>query len=115
MIKGGSNIIKFFEYVIAFKLGNCQSYGQKRLTSTVAKNTVNQFCSDFFNNRTVTQSQYSIRDSEITRTERLSIRSKKCAKSELGKELNIIQAVHENYCCDICKKTPIVGNRYHCS
>ena len=24
-------------------------------------------------------------------------------------------AVHENYCCDVCNISPIVGNRFHCS
>ncbi len=88
VIKSNSNIIKFFEYVIAFKLGSCQSYGQKRLASTTPRQSVNQFCSDFYNNKAETQSQYSIRGSELARTERtdrLSMRSKKGAKSDLGK------------------------------
>jgi hypothetical protein len=122
VIKGNSNIIKFFEYVISFKMGISQSYGQKRLASTATRKSVNQFCSDFYNNRTETynsrtetHSQYSIRESDLTRTDRLSIRSKKCARSDLGKELVSMAAVHENYCCDVCHVSPIVGSRYHCS
>lgn len=80
VIKGSSNIIKFFEYVIAFKMGAAQSYGQKRLVSTASRQSINQFCSDFFNKSEV-NSQYS----DLNRTERFSTRSKKCAKSDLGK------------------------------
>ena len=45
----------------------------------------------------------------------MSIRSKKCPKSEIAKELNTLVTMHENYCCDQCGTSPIVGNRYHCT
>jgi hypothetical protein len=81
-IKGNSNIIKFFEYVIAFKVGISPSYGQKKLNATTNR-AVNQFCSEFFSNRMSTQSQYNPRESSsrADANERMSTRSKKCAKS----------------------------------
>lgn len=36
-------------------------------------------------------------------------------KAEVVEELNNIVTVHENYVCDMCSHSPIVGVRYHCN
>lgn len=49
-MRGNNRLIKFFEYLIGFKMGANGSYKEKRLSGK-SQTDVNNFCRDFYNNR----------------------------------------------------------------
>ncbi len=51
----------------------------------------------------------------LNQSERFSSKTTRiCNREDVVEELNSLVTVHNNYRCDICGCTPIVGNRYHC-
>lgn len=48
VVKADSNLVKFFEYIISFKLRVKESYTQKKKLSQKSKAEVNAFCQEFY-------------------------------------------------------------------
>ena len=85
------------------------SYGQQRkLGNSHQKQSVNNFCNEYYSSRASVASLSSQPD-------RSSLKSKRFIQSEVIKELHSMPVIHDNYCCDTCTVSPIVGVRYHCA
>lgn len=88
-------------------MGVNPSYGQRKLGSASLKPSVNNFCNEYYSSRASVASLCSQPD-------RSSLKSRRVAQSEVIKELHSMPVIHDNYCCDTCQMSPIVGVRYHC-
>ncbi len=84
------------------------SYGQRKLVASNAKPSVNNFCSEYYSSRASVASLSS-------QCDRNSLKSRRFNQSEVIKELHSLPVIHDNYCCDVCTMSPIVGVRYHCA
>lgn len=96
-IRGNCSLIKFFEYVIEFKLGTKQSYKEKK-TYTSIKKTKTGTCSGKIKSSNFRQ----IHESMNSRIPMKSTLSKKYNKNDIEVELNSLATVHQNYFCNSC-------------
>jgi hypothetical protein len=71
-VKGSHNLIKFFEYLIAFKMGLNPSYRDKKLANH-RKSEVNSFCNDFYSKNEAKRS--TVRSTASNFTYRINTRA----------------------------------------